>query len=59
MYKSIITKRPRNYMVIDYRDDIKNRFKERFDRVLPYLADKSENESDDEEKPMKIKGKKK
>jgi len=56
MYKSIITKRPRNYMVIDYRDDVKNRFKERFDKVLPYLKDE---ESDDEEKPMKIIPKKK
>jgi hypothetical protein len=51
MYKSIITKRPRNYMVIDYRDEVGNRFKERFDRVLPYL--KEEQESEDEEKPVK------
>jgi hypothetical protein len=56
MYKSIITKRPRNYMVIDYRDDVKNRFKERFDHVLPYLKD---DESEDEEKPVKTKQQKK
>jgi hypothetical protein len=56
MYKSIIATRPRNYLVIDYRDDIKNRFKERFDRVLPYLKDE---ESEDEEKPMKTKQQKK
>jgi hypothetical protein len=47
MYKSIITNRPRNYLVIDYRDEVGNRFKERFDKVLPYLKD-SESESEDE-----------
>ena len=57
MYKSIITKRPRNYLVIDYRDEVKHRFKERFDKVLPYLE--SESESEDEEKPMKTKQTKK
>jgi hypothetical protein len=49
MYKSIITKRPRNYLVIDYRDEVANRFKERFDKVLPYLAD----EESEEENPKK------
>jgi hypothetical protein len=53
MYKSIITKRPRNFMVIDYRDEIHNRFKERFDNVIPYLDNASSPEED--EVPKKVK----
>jgi hypothetical protein len=37
MYKGIITNRPRNFLLIDYRDEIGKRYKERFDRVIPYL----------------------
>jgi hypothetical protein len=37
MYKDIMPKRPRNFLVIDYRDELQNRFKERFDKVIPYL----------------------
>ena len=37
MYKQVVTKKERNYLVIDYRDLIPNRFKEKFDRVIPYL----------------------
>jgi hypothetical protein len=48
MYKSIITKKPRNFMVIDYKDEIGNRFKERFDKIIPYLK-KSSKEKDEEE----------
>jgi hypothetical protein len=48
LYKSIITKKPRNYFVIDYRDEIGNRFKERFDKIIPYLK-KSSKEKDEKE----------
>lgn len=44
IYKSIVTKQPRNYMVIDYKAHVTDRFKERFDEVIPYLT---------EEKPKK------
>lgn len=37
MYKQVVTKKERNYLVIDYRDTIPNRFKEKFERVIPYL----------------------
>lgn len=37
MYKQVVTKKERNYLVIDYRDAIPNRFKEKFERVIPYL----------------------
>jgi len=37
MYKQVVTKKERNYLVIDYRDIIPNRFKEKFTKVLPYL----------------------
>lgn len=42
MYKSIITKQPRNYLVIDYRAPVLERFKERFETILPF---KNESES--------------
>lgn len=48
LYKSIITKKPRNYFVIDYRDEIANRFKERFDKIIPYLK-KSSKEKEEKE----------
>lgn len=44
MYKQIVTKKERNYLVIDYRDSIPNRFKERFEKVIPYLKN-TENKS--------------
>ena len=34
MYKSIITKQPRNYLVIDYRAEPTERFKERFEKLI-------------------------
>lgn len=37
MYKNVVTKKERNYLVIDYRDTIPNRFKEKFEKVIPYL----------------------
>ena len=37
MYKQVVTKKERNYLVIDYRDKIPNRFKEKFEKVIPYL----------------------
>ncbi len=37
MYKQVVTKKERNYLVIDYRDSIPNRFKEKFEKVIPYL----------------------
>lgn len=37
MYKQVVTKKERNYLVIDYRDIIPNRFKEKFEKVIPYL----------------------
>jgi hypothetical protein len=37
MYKQVVSKKERNYLVIDYRDKIPNRFKEKFTKVLPYL----------------------
>jgi hypothetical protein len=43
MYKQIVTKKERNYLVIDYRDLIPNRFKEKFDRVIPYLKTSKES----------------
>jgi hypothetical protein len=45
MYKSIITNKPRNFLVIDYRAPVEDRFKERFDKVIPYLKKNSETES--------------
>jgi hypothetical protein len=48
MYKGIITNRPRNFLLIDYKDEIGNRFKERFDRVIPYL--KKDTKKKDEKK---------
>jgi hypothetical protein len=45
MYKSIITKQPRNYLVIDYRSPVPERFKERFEKVLPFLKNDAENSS--------------
>jgi hypothetical protein len=48
MYKSIIANRPRNYLLIDYKAPIEERFKERFDKVLPYL--KKEKKQKDEKK---------
>jgi hypothetical protein len=50
MYKSIITKRPRNFMVIDYRCPVEERFKERFDKVIPYLKKSSKSISSEEDK---------
>jgi hypothetical protein len=37
MYKQVVSKKERNYLVIDYRDKIPNRFKEKFEKVIPYL----------------------
>ena len=37
MYKNVVSKEERNYLVIDYRDSIPNRFKEKFETVIPYL----------------------
>lgn len=45
MYKSIITKQPRNYLVIDYRAPVTERFKERFETVLPFLKNEPETSS--------------
>lgn len=45
MYKSIITKQPRNYLVIDYRSPVPERFKERFEKVLPFLKNEAETSS--------------
>ena len=42
MYKGIVTKKPRNFLVIDYRAPIEERFKERFDHVIPYLKKSTE-----------------
>lgn len=42
MYKSIITKQPRNYLVIDYRSPVLERFKERFEITLPMLKNDAE-----------------
>lgn len=36
MYKSIITKQPRNYLVIDYQAPVLERFKERFETILSF-----------------------
>lgn len=41
MYKSIITKRPRNYLVIDYRASPEERFKERFETILKKVENTS------------------
>lgn len=48
MYKDIVTKKERNYLVIDYRDTIPNRFKERFEKPIPYLKN-TKNKSSKEE----------
>ena len=45
MYKSIITKQPRNYLVIDYRAPVLERFKERFETTLPMLKNDAETSS--------------
>jgi len=45
MYKSIITKQPRNYLVVDYRAPVPERFKERFEKVLPFLKNEPETSS--------------
>lgn len=41
MYKSIITKQPRNYLVIDYRASPEDRFKERFETILKKVENTS------------------
>ena len=46
MYKSVVTKQPRNYMVIDYRAPVVNRFRERFDEVIPYLKDENKKKKE-------------
>lgn len=46
MYKGIISNRPRNFLLIDYRDELGNRFKERFDRVIPYLKKDAKKKDD-------------
>jgi hypothetical protein len=44
MYKTVVGKQDRNYLVVDYRDTVANRFKERFEKVIPYLKN-TENKS--------------
>lgn len=53
MYKSVVTKQPRNYMVIDYRAPVAERFKERFDEVIPYLKDEEKKKKKDGSKETK------
>jgi len=45
MYKHVVGKRDRNYLVIDYRDTVPNRFKERFEKVVPYLKNTEKKSS--------------
>ena len=45
MYKSVVTKQPRNFLVIDYRAPLEERFKERFDLVIPTMKKGAETKT--------------